>query len=144
MSSLVTDVLCVLQFPDFVSLHSITRIVQPSNPDVFERRGKAVILQQDVASLGVRMFVVIKNLVFQGRDRKSEIENPHDWPAYRHDGARSGTAKTTVPAKLKQAWQVNLGGRLTAPVAAGGNVYVAAQDTHTVHLHVVIHNAIIW
>ncbi len=64
---------------------------------------------------------------------KFTIPNSKDWPAYRHDGARSGAAKTTVPAKLKQAWQAKLGGSLTAPVAAGGQVYVAARNTHTIY-----------
>ncbi len=56
-----------------------------------------------------------------------------DWPTFRHDAARSGHANTSVPAALEPAWQAELGGRLTSPVVAGGKVFVAAVDTHTVH-----------
>ena len=66
-------------------------------------------------------------------NRKSQIENPHDWPTYRHDAARSGRASTSVPAALGRAWQADIGGRLTSPVIAGGKVFVASVDTHTVH-----------
>ncbi len=56
-----------------------------------------------------------------------------DWPTYRHDPARSGCTRTPVPAELKPAWQVDLGGRLTSPVIAEGKVFAASGDTHTVH-----------
>jgi len=56
-----------------------------------------------------------------------------DWPTYRHDASRSGRTKATVPTKLKQAWQANLGGKLTSVVVAGGRLFVASVDTHTVH-----------
>jgi hypothetical protein len=50
------------------------------------------------------------------------------WPAFRHDGRRSGATKARVPAKVAPAWRTSLGGRLTAPVAADGRVYVGLQD----------------
>ncbi|MBM4018885.1 MAG: methyltransferase domain-containing protein [Planctomycetes bacterium] len=56
-----------------------------------------------------------------------------DWPAYRHDAARSGCAATDVPAGLKRAWQADVGGRLSSVTVAEGKVFVAAVDTHTVH-----------
>jgi outer membrane protein assembly factor BamB len=55
------------------------------------------------------------------------------WPTYRHDGARSGFTETSVPTELKQTWKRSLGGRLSAPVLAGGKLLVASVDTHTVH-----------
>jgi len=55
------------------------------------------------------------------------------WPAYRHDGRRSGSTTAKVPGNLKPAWQVALGGRLTQPVIAGGQVFVASKDTHALH-----------
>jgi len=55
------------------------------------------------------------------------------WPMYRCDNARSGCAATSVPAKLEQKWSVEIGGRLTQPIAAGGRVYVAATDAQTVY-----------
>jgi len=38
-----------------------------------------------------------------------------------------------VPPQVGPAWRAKLGGRLTAPVAAGGRVYVAARDAHTLY-----------
>jgi len=66
-------------------------------------------------------------------NRQLAIGNPHDWPTYRHDPARSGSTKVSVPAALKHAWQADLGGRLSSLVVAGGKVFVASLDTHTVH-----------
>ncbi|MHC4300354.1 MAG: outer membrane protein assembly factor BamB family protein [Planctomycetota bacterium] len=66
-------------------------------------------------------------------DRKSQIENPNDWPTYRHDAARSGHLKGNVPSKLKRAWELEVGGRVTQPVIADGKLFVASVDTHTVH-----------
>ena len=56
-----------------------------------------------------------------------------DWPMYRHDAARSGHASTSVPAGLAEAWEAEIGGRLTSPVIAGGRLLVASIDRHTVH-----------
>ena len=52
---------------------------------------------------------------------------------YRHDAARSGAAKTVVPAKLNPRWEIMVGGDLTQPVIAGAKVFVASTNTHTVH-----------
>jgi len=56
-----------------------------------------------------------------------------EWPTYRHDPARSGCTKVAVPTSLKRAWEADLGGRLSSVVVAGGKVFVAAVDAHTVH-----------
>ncbi len=56
-----------------------------------------------------------------------------DWPTYRHDANRSGSAGEPVEAKVGQQWKADLGGRLTAPVIADGIVYVAQVDEHTLH-----------
>lgn len=58
---------------------------------------------------------------------------PDDWPTWRHDPARSGATKAAVPAELRPAWTVDLGGRLTPPVVAGGTLYAASIDRHTLH-----------
>lgn len=56
-----------------------------------------------------------------------------EWPTFRHDAGRSGFAKTTVPAAdLKLTWSAKLGGQLSAPVVAGGKLYVASADAHEV------------
>jgi outer membrane protein assembly factor BamB len=56
-----------------------------------------------------------------------------DWPTYRHDATRSGTTRTRVPSNVAINWKVTLKGTLTAPVAAGGKVFVAKPDEHTLY-----------
>jgi len=66
------------------------------------------------------------------RDAGLEMRDS-DWPTYRRDAGRSGYAKTDIPDRPMEAWGTELGGRLTPPVAAGGMVYVAAVERHTIH-----------
>lgn len=54
-----------------------------------------------------------------------------DWPTYRHDMARSGNMSSEVAADIQAQWSVRLGGQLTSPVIAGGTVFVAKSDAHT-------------
>jgi len=61
------------------------------------------------------------------------IHPSHDWPTYRHDAGRHGTTEAGVSAEVVPQWRTKLGGRLTAPVAAGGLVFVAAADANKVH-----------
>jgi len=63
---------------------------------------------------------------------RSRVPAADDWPTYRRDTARSGSTKAAVPAKLRTAWQTKLGGKLSSPVVAGGKLFVASIDTHTV------------
>ena len=56
-----------------------------------------------------------------------------DWPAFRHDAARSGTTASVVPRDLTRRWVAEIGGRLSQAVVAGGKVFVSAIDAHTVH-----------
>jgi len=55
-----------------------------------------------------------------------------DWPTFRHDAMRSGRATSPIPAAPKQAWKIELGGKVSAPVVAGGRVFVASADKHQV------------
>ena len=73
-----------------------------------------------------------------------------DWPCYRHDAWRSSATGSAVSAELRVLWSAELGdwpsgvvaddwrenpfihGPVTAPVAAGGLVYVARSDAHEV------------
>jgi outer membrane protein assembly factor BamB len=56
-----------------------------------------------------------------------------DWPTYRRDNARSGSAATRLSASLSQAWTAQLPGRITPPVVADGSLYVAGKDSHAVY-----------
>lgn len=76
-----------------------------------------------------------------GKVRSSTPVLAGDWPTYRHDGRRTGGAATEVPTEIEKCWSIELGGRLTQPVVAGGHsagqgrgvVYVASKDAHTLH-----------
>jgi hypothetical protein len=56
-----------------------------------------------------------------------------DWPTYRRDPSRSGFLPTPVSTDVAVAWKTKLGGRLSPPVIAGGHVFVASIDDHTVY-----------
>jgi outer membrane protein assembly factor BamB len=62
------------------------------------------------------------------------IPSSCDWPTYRHDAARHGTTMAAVGSAVTETWRVKLGGSLTAPVAMGNRVFVAACDAHTLHV----------
>jgi outer membrane protein assembly factor BamB len=51
---------------------------------------------------------------------------------YRGDATRSGAVWVTLPDAPKQQWAAQIGGRLTQPVIAGGQLFVASVDAHTV------------
>jgi len=56
-----------------------------------------------------------------------------DWPTFRADARRSGAATTKIAPPVARKWRVELGGRLTQPVVAGGMLFVASVDAQTVH-----------
>jgi len=63
---------------------------------------------------------------------QSLTPNASDWPTYRHDAARSGCAGTELSGDLTLRWKVQIGGRPSSPVIAGGRVLVASPESHTV------------
>jgi len=67
-----------------------------------------------------------------GLDPSGILAATDDWPTFRHDASRHGSTGSAVAAPVGLQWQTKLGGRLTAPVAAGGRVYAALTDAHTV------------
>ncbi len=56
-----------------------------------------------------------------------------DWPTYRGNNKRGGTTTRSIASKIGEKWTVDLGGRITPPVIAGGRVYVAQKDRHILH-----------
>ncbi len=86
----------------------------------------------------------------------AEPASEADWPTFRHDPARSGTTPTRVPARVAVAWKVKLSspfggaascptdGPLTAPVAAGGRLFVAESDAHTVYALDAASGEVLW
>jgi len=63
----------------------------------------------------------------------ASLPSPSDWPTYRHDAARSGADKFAVDDASHRLWNVKLEGKLSSVTVAGGKVFVAAVDAHTVH-----------
>ncbi len=59
--------------------------------------------------------------------------HPNDWPTYRADNARSGSSNQPLVTDLGKAWDVKLGGPLSAPTIAAGRAFVAQVDAHTLH-----------
>jgi len=55
------------------------------------------------------------------------------WPTLRKDARRSGVTAMQLPNKPADVWQVKLGTRLSAPVAAAGMVLAADIDSGTIH-----------
>ncbi len=78
--------------------------------------------------------VLEKGPAFSDSSRSAALvaESPDDWPAYRHDNARTGTTQTKVPAALVKRWETRLGTRTSAPVIAAGLVLAADVDGHAV------------
>ncbi len=82
---------------------------------------------------GQRSERLVKGSVYgQIGNRKPAIENPHDWPMYRHDAERSGTTPSPLQANLKKAWEANVGGKSTSCVVVGDTVVLANVDSHEV------------
>jgi outer membrane protein assembly factor BamB len=61
------------------------------------------------------------------------LNSGEDWPTYRHNAARNGRTETSVPPEVAPLWCRTVGERLSSPVVAGGRVFAAAVDEHTVH-----------
>ena len=68
-----------------------------------------------------------------GAVAEEEIASASEWPVFRHDSLRSSSVETEIPDGLKTLWSVDLGGKLSPPVIAGGRVYVSAVDAHKIY-----------
>lgn len=55
-----------------------------------------------------------------------------DWPAFRHDPARTGSVNTRVPDDAAPLWSAKLGGTPTPPIVVGDRVFAALSDEHHV------------
>ncbi len=57
-------------------------------------------------------------------------QGPNDWPTFRGDNARAARTGATIPTSVVRLWSVKpkIAGEVTAPVAAGGLVFVAGHD----------------
>jgi len=71
-------------------------------------------------------------------------DSPDDWPAFRHDNARTGTTGNRVPAVLGKRWETKLGTRASAPVIAAGTVFAADIDGHAVCALSALDGKVLW
>ncbi|NOX54087.1 MAG: PQQ-like beta-propeller repeat protein, partial [Planctomycetes bacterium] len=63
----------------------------------------------------------------------STDRSAHDWPTYRCNPARSDYQDVAAPRQLTLAWKAQLTPPLTAPVVAGGRVFVAETNRHALY-----------
>ncbi|HCO95636.1 MAG TPA: hypothetical protein DIU00_17095 [Phycisphaerales bacterium] len=56
-----------------------------------------------------------------------------DWPTFRADVERSLSVSGSVSNTPSKQWEVNVPGKLSAPVYAAGRLYVSSIDLHTVY-----------
>ncbi len=73
-----------------------------------------------------------------------DVSDSDDWPMYRHDARRSGSASCKVGADVSLRWEARFGGRLTPPVVSGGRAYVAAKDSHTLYAVDAERGKVVW
>jgi len=74
------------------------------------------------------------------RTEESPARDAGDWRTYRYDAGRHGSTPAAVECKVAPVWRMTLSptgpgrtpARLTQPVTAGGKVFVASIDAHTV------------
>ena len=52
-----------------------------------------------------------------------------DWPAFRHDNERSGFSDQGLNDDLSEAWDIPIGGQLSALTVADGKAFVAQVDS---------------
>ncbi len=67
-----------------------------------------------------------------------------DWPTFRHDPQRFGSMPGSVSAEIGQQWETRVPGNLTQPVVAGGKLFVASVDTHTVYALDAVSGRALW
>ena len=74
----------------------------------------------------------------------TQSDSVSDWPTYRHDAARSGATRASIPSNVAVDWKVTLGRTLTAPVAADGKLFVAETDEHTLNALDMVTGKTLW
>jgi outer membrane protein assembly factor BamB len=74
-----------------------------------------------------------KGAAYQQIAAEKSATEGSDWPTLRHDNARSGSTAVSLPAEFAPGWERPLPGPLTAVVVAGGRLYVAQREAHTLH-----------
>ena len=66
------------------------------------------------------------------KTKDSKLTTLNDWPTHRGNPLRSGSTSMKISSRLKDAWNVSIGGKISAPVIANGNVILSAIDEHKI------------
>ncbi len=74
----------------------------------------------------------------------SADRSAHAWPTYRCDPGRSGYQDVAAPRQLTLTWKTQLTPLLTAPVVAGGRVFVAETDRHALYAFSAADGKLLW
>jgi len=91
-------------------------------------------LQKSDAPITIKRSVRLeKGPAFAAVSDQHSAVSEDEWPAYRHDGFRSGITKAQVPAELKVRWEAKLPSTPSAVTIAAGRVFASDIDTHTVY-----------
>jgi len=85
-----------------------------------------------------------KGPAFGSSPAVSADRSAHDWPTYRCDVRRSGYQNVVAPRQLTLAWKTQLTPPLTAPVVAGGRVFVAEKDRHALQAYSCADGKLLW
>ncbi len=94
----------------------------------------AVTAERDNASEAVTDRQRLEKGPAYGAVTDTQSDPVSDWPTYRHDSARSGATSASIAANVAVDWKITPGGRLTAPVAADGRLFVAETNEHTLNV----------
>jgi outer membrane protein assembly factor BamB len=76
--------------------------------------------------------------LIKGPSFGTELEPPSDasdsdWPTFRRNTGREGSATTSLGPNIRQSWTQDLGGRLTQPIVADGRLYVCSREKRTLY-----------
>ena len=94
-------------------------------------RGDVAFFCGDLPKLDEATPDVVKGPAFTRPAGKTEV-NVADWPTLRNDGPRSGRTATALKKNLRMAWKTPIADKVSSPVVAGPNAYVAAPEHHQV------------
>lgn len=81
------------------------------------------------AETGARASIRVKGAAFD-KKRPAEISTGNDWPTFRGDALRSGTADSIVSPKPAPSWQTDLGAACGPLSVSGGMLYAPVIDRH--------------
>jgi len=62
-----------------------------------------------------------------------DIASAGDWPAYRHDGARSGISRISIAPKMSVLWKTRIATQPSAITVAAGRMFVSDIPAHTLY-----------